>query len=126
VPFAIVQSFPSGYFIFSDGDIGRAAAELGVVGLGLLAAIVFGIVPNVHRAARGLADTPSADLALGIGPLLVATGVLILIGSPFSSAPHGIMWWFLAGAIIRMAMAGDEQGATSEAESHASRGVRAT
>ncbi len=109
VPFAIVQSFPSGYFIFSDGDIGRAAAELGIVGLGLLAAIVFGIVPNVHRAARALVATPSADLALGIGPLLVATGVLILIGSPFSSAPHGIMWWFLAGAVFRLEMVSGER-----------------
>jgi hypothetical protein len=104
VPFGIVSSQPPGYFVFSDGDIGRAAVEMGIVGLVLLAVIVFGILPTVARATRVLRNTHSEDLGLGIGPLLLATGVLLLIGSPFSSAPHGILWWFLAGAMFKLAM----------------------
>ncbi len=109
VPFAIVQSKPEGYFVFSDGDIGRAAVEMGIVGLALLAAIVMGIVPPIARATRFLSRSSAQDLALGIGPLLIATGVLILIGSPLSAAPHGIIWWFLAGALFKLAMLDDDR-----------------
>ncbi len=109
VPFAIVQRMGTDYFVFSDGDIGRAAVEMGFLGLALLASIVLGIIPQVARATRVLVRTRADDLALGVGPLLVATGVLILIGSPLSTAPHGIMWWFLAGALFKLAMMDTEQ-----------------
>lgn len=104
VPFAIATGMPAGYFVFSDGDAGRAAVEMGVVGLVLLALLVFVLLPFAHRAARVLRASAQDDLALGIGPLVLGTGVLVLIGSPLSTAPHGVIWWFLFGALVKVAM----------------------
>ena len=104
VPFQITRSMPSGYFVFSDGDIGRAAVELGVVGLFLLAAVVVGLIPYAIRAAGALVHTISEDVALGIGALVISTGVLVLIGSPLTTAPHGTIWWFFLGALLKLAM----------------------
>lgn len=104
VPFAIAMGMPPGYFVFSDGDAGRAAVEMGVVGLALLALLVFGLLPFAHRATRILRRTEADDLALGVGPLVLGTGTLVLIGSPLSAVPHGVIWWFLFGALIKVAL----------------------
>ena len=69
-----------------------------------MAVLVFGLVPFAHRAARRLLKTGADDLALGIGPLLLGTGVIVLIGSPLSASPHGTVWWFLLGALVKTAM----------------------
>ena len=104
VPAALGAGMPPGYFVFSDGDIGRAAAEMGLIGLALLALLVFGLLPFAHRATKRLLKSVDEDLALGLGPLVLATGVLVLIGSPLSSAPHGTIWYFLFGALVKLAM----------------------
>jgi hypothetical protein len=39
-----------------------------------------------------------------MGALVLSGGVIIMIGSPLSSAPHGIIWWFFLGALVRLAM----------------------
>ena len=104
VPFPITSSAPTDYFVFTDGDIGRAAVELGWFGIAVMLLVIFGLVRYVPRASRMLLHTPAEDLALGIGPLLIATAVLILIGSPFATVPHGIIWWFFFGALLRLAM----------------------
>ena len=104
VPFSMVSAMPEGYFIPSDGDVGRAAVEMGLIGLLLLVVLVVGLLPYAHRAARQLLKTRDEDLALGIGPLVLGTGVLVLIGSPLSTAPHGAIWWFLFGALVKVAM----------------------
>ena len=104
VPFAITSRLPTSFFIFSDGDIGRAAVDMGVLGLVILAFIVFGLTPLTLKAARMLVATEEEGTALGIGGLVLSGGVIILIGSPLSSAPHGIIWWFFLGALVRLAM----------------------
>ena len=104
VPFSIVQSMPPDFFMPSDGDVGRAAVEMGLIGLALLAVLIFGLLPFAHRASRRLLGTGADDLALGIGPLLLGTGVIVLIGSPLSASPHGTIWWFLLGALVKTAM----------------------
>ena len=104
VPFAIAMGMPPRYFVFSDGDVGRAAVEMGLVGLALLALLVVGLLPYAHRATRMLRRTEVDDLALGVGSLVLGTGILVLIGSPLSTAPHGTIWWFLFGALIKVAM----------------------
>jgi hypothetical protein len=104
VPFAVTSRMPAGYFIFSDGDIGRAAVDMGVLGLIILAFIVFGLMPLALKAARMLIGTEDEGIALGMGALVLSGGVIILIGSPLSSAPHGIIWWFFLGALVRLAM----------------------
>ena len=95
---------PSDYFVFTDGDIGRAAIELGFVGVILLAIVVFGLIRYIPLAGRTLMGTQSEDLGLGIAPLIMAAAVFLLIGSPFSSVPHGIIWWFFFGALLKLAM----------------------
>lgn len=108
VPYMIFRSFPPGYFRGSDGDIGRAAVEMGVFGVLLLAMIVVALLPHAARAMRRLRGTPSQDLALGIGALVISTGVLVLIGSPLSSVPHATVWWFMFGALVKTRMIADE------------------
>jgi len=104
VPFTIFQSYPEGFFRGSDGDVGRAAVEMGVFGILLLLLIVGVILPNAARAVRYLRHTTSQDVVIGVGALVVSTGMLILIGSPLSSAPHGLIWWFLLGALFKLSI----------------------
>ncbi len=108
VPFQIFTAMPPGFFQGSDGDIGRAAVELGIFGLVLLFLIIVALLPHAARSTRQLADTPADDIALGLGPLVVSTGVILLIGSPLTSAPHGVIWWFFLGALLKLAMLDDE------------------
>ncbi len=104
VPFFVVNAQPQGFVVGSDGDIGRAAVEMGVVGVALLLLIVLGLLPAAARAVRTLRDADADDLALGAGALIGATGLIILIGSPLSSSPHALIWWILLGALLKLAL----------------------
>jgi len=103
VPFAIFRSYPPGYFRGSDGDIGRAAVELGFLGVLLLLGVAIGLVPAVWRAVRLLRRTAAQDIALGAGVPVLCTGAAILIGSPLAAAPHAIIWWFFLGVLLKLA-----------------------
>lgn len=109
VPFAIFQSYPEGFFRGSDGDIGRAAVEMGVFGICVLLLVVGVVLPHAAGAVRRLRHAANQDVVLGIGALVVSTGMLILIGSPLSSAPHGLIWWFLLGALLKLSITPDEE-----------------
>jgi hypothetical protein len=133
VPFAIVSRMPPHYFIFSDGDIGRAAVDMGALGLVVLAFIVLGLLPLAFKATRMLLGTDEEEIGLGIGALVLSGGVIILIGSPLSSAPHGIIWWFFLGALVRLAMLRSqadaeegEEGEEGEGEEEAEEEVEAS
>ena len=102
VPYFIVQSYPPDFITGSDGDAGRAAVEMGVFGLALLIVLLVGLLPYVAHAVRSLRGSPVEDAALGVGALVLATGVLLMIGSPLSSAPHATIWWFMAGALLKL------------------------
>lgn len=102
VPFAITSSMPAGFFIFSDGDIGRAAVELGIVGLVVLGFVVLGLIPYAGRAARRLVGGPDDDVAIGSAALVLSGSLSILIGSPLSATPHAIIWWFFFGALLKL------------------------
>ena len=117
VPFSIVTAMPADFFVFSDGDIGRAAVELGIIGLIILGIIALGIIPWAMRAVRLLVGTASEDIGLGIGALVVSVGLVILIGSPLSSAPHGIIWWFLLGALFKLTLLESEEDSSEPAHS---------
>lgn len=103
VPYTIMRSYPPGYIVGSDGDIGRAAVEMGVFGLVLLAVTMIVVLPYAARALRLLVKTPAEDLGLGFGALVLATGLTILIGSPLSSVPHATIWWFFLGSLLKLA-----------------------
>ena len=102
VPYTIMRSYPPGYIVGSDGDIGRAAVEMGVFGLALVALIVIALMPYAARAVRYLVGTRAEDIGLGFGALVVANGITILIGSPLSSTPHATIWWFVLGALLKL------------------------
>jgi hypothetical protein len=104
VPYFIVAAQPQGFIVGSDGDIGRAAVEMGLVGIALLLLIVVGLLPAAARAVRVLREGDADDIALGVGPLIGATGLTILIGSPLSATPHAIIWWVLLGALLKLSM----------------------
>lgn len=114
VPFAITQRMPTDYFVFTDGDIGRAAVEMGLFGLVVLLLIVVAVVLYAPPALRTLRGSNADATALGIGPLLMASAVGIFIGSPLSSIPHGLIWWFLFGALMKLAMMRSQELATSD------------
>jgi len=106
VPYRWAVSMPRNFFVWSDGDIGRAAVEMGVLGLLLLGVIVFFLLPVCYRSVRALldGDRDGEDIAFGVGALVLSTGGLVLIGSPLSTVPHGIIWWFFLGALIKLAV----------------------
>lgn len=104
VPFGINMRLPANFIVFSDGDIGRAAVELGILGLMVLGFIIFGLLPRMLAAARLMVRSDASDLALGIGALVLSGGVIILIGSPLSTTPHALIWWFLFGALVGLAI----------------------
>ena len=104
VPFSIFQSYPEGFFRGSDGDIGRAAVEMGVFGIALLLLVIAVVLPYAARSIKQLRHSASQDVVVGIGALVVSTGMMILIGSPLSSSPHGLIWWFLLGALFKLSM----------------------
>jgi hypothetical protein len=104
VPFAITSRMPRDYFVFTDGDIGRAGVELGIVGIAILVLILIALFRYIPWAIKTLRQGPAQDFALGAGSLVFATALLLLIGSPFSAVPHGIIWWFFFGALIKLAL----------------------
>jgi hypothetical protein len=104
VPYTIMRSYPPGYIVGSDGDIGRAAVEMGIFGLLLLVLILVALMPYAARAMRQAIDTEAEDLGLGLGALVLASGIMLLIGSPLSSTPHAMIWWFFLGALLRLAV----------------------
>ena len=119
VPYTIYRSFPQGYFRGSDGDIGRAAVEMGVFGIILLVVIVVALLPHAARAMRHLVGSHAEDVGLGCGALIISTGVLLLIGSPLSSVPHATIWWFLLGALLKLSMLRSEDEAVAVAQAEA-------
>jgi hypothetical protein len=80
---------------------------MGVFGLLLLLLILVALLPYAARATKALVGTRAEDLALGAGALVLANGILILIGSPLSSAPHATIWWFLLGALLKLTVLED-------------------
>ncbi len=109
VPFAISSRLPQDYFVFSDGDIGRASVEMGVFGVLVLGVVIMLILKFLPMALKILLPSSSRHVALALGPLVLSTSVAILIGSPLSSIPHGLIWWFLFGALVRLAIMQNEQ-----------------
>jgi len=122
VPFLVTSRMPAGYFVFSDGDTGRAAVEMGVLGMFWLAVVVIGLLPRMAGVARRLARGPDDDLAIGVGALILSTAIVILVGSPLSAIPHAVIWWFLFGALVRLGAFHAEARAAFETDEAADAG----
>ena len=99
-----------------DGDIARAAVQLGTFGLLLLALTLVIVIPRAARSVWTLRRTADADVALGIGAIVLSTGVMFLIGTPLSSVPQATIWWFMLGGLFKLETLHNE-GASAEAES---------
>ena len=87
---------------------------MGVFGIALLLLVVGVVLPYAARSIKQLRQTASQDVAIGIGALVVSTGMMILIGSPLSSAPHGLIWWFLLGALFKLSLMPRQEGHFSD------------
>jgi hypothetical protein len=120
VPFIITSKLPRDYFVFSDGDIGRASVEMGVFGILSLGIVIFLIVRFLPMGLRVVLPSDSSRyVGLAIGPLILSTALAILIGSPLSSIPHGLIWWFLFGALIKLAMIEAEESSPPPGDEYA-------
>lgn len=102
VPFYMLQQYPELQLVFSDGDFGRVMVEMGVVGLILLAYILAVAIKGGLASLRALRATPSEDVALAIFGSGMMVAITTLVGSPFLSIPHGLLWWFFMGALFKL------------------------
>jgi O-antigen ligase len=102
VPFYMLQQYPELQLVFSDGDFGRVMVEMGVVGLILLAYIMVVAIKGGLASLRALRSTPSEDVGLAIFGSGMMVGITTLVGSPFLSIPHGLLWWFFMGALFKL------------------------
>lgn len=57
-------------------------------------------IPATPARTDRWTDVGRAVAEMGV----VSTGVLLLIGSPLSTAAHGMIWWFLLGAMLKLSM----------------------
>ncbi|MCX7752083.1 MAG: O-antigen ligase family protein [Blastocatellia bacterium] len=103
VPFFMGRWYPTFHPIFADGDFGRILVEMGVIGLVMLALLLGTALRSAWRALQRLKGTPDEEIALAIvcGAFMVSAGTLV--GSPLLSIPHGMLWWFFLGAVLKLA-----------------------
>jgi O-antigen ligase len=103
VPFFMGRWYPTFHPIFADGDFGRIMIEMGVLGVVLLALLLGTALRGAWRALQRLRGTPDEEVALAIvcGAFMIGAGTLV--GSPLLSIPHGMLWWFFLGAVLKLA-----------------------
>ncbi len=102
VPFFMGQWYPTFQPIFSDGDFGRIMIEMGILGLGLLSVLLGTALRSAWRALRRLKGTADEEIALAIVSGAFMLGAGTLVGSPLLSIPHGMLWWFFLGAVLKL------------------------
>lgn len=85
-----------------DGDLGRLAVDMGIVGLVVffLALIMGGI--TAFKMLKDLRDSSLATVALPAGSWFLISAICMPIGSPFLSIPVGPLTWFFLGSLLRL------------------------
>lgn len=102
VPFFMGQWYPTFHLLFADGDFGRIMIEMGVLGLVALVLLLGTALRSAWRAVRRLKGTPEEEIALAIVSGAFMMGIGTLVGSPLLSIPHGMLWWFFLGAVLKL------------------------
>jgi hypothetical protein len=101
-PMSLAQYFGEFEMWGVDGDLGKTMAELGIVGVGVIAWVLFaGICDGWEMVGRRRLD-PEGTLGLGAICAFAIAVVTFPIGSPFIGIPLGVLTWFFLGAAIKV------------------------
>ncbi|MBX3746512.1 MAG: hypothetical protein KF833_14485 [Verrucomicrobiae bacterium] len=85
-----------------DGDLGKTMAEMGIVGVGVVAwLLIAGLLDGTRILLRRRLDRVGT-LALGAVCAFLIAAITFPIGSPFIGIPLGVLTWFFLGAVIRL------------------------
>jgi hypothetical protein len=105
VPFILGRLGLLGDFAFHqvDGDLGRLAVDMGIIGLIVFASVMLISSKEAFRLLKLLRDTPLATVALPSGAWFLIAVFCVPIGSPFLAIPIGPLTWYFLGALVRMA-----------------------
>lgn len=85
-----------------DGDLGKTMAELGIVGVVVIAWVLFAGMADGWSILRRRRQDPVGTLALGAVCAFAIATVTFPIGSPFIGIPLGVLTWFFLGAAIKV------------------------
>lgn len=85
-----------------DGDLGKTMAELGIVGVIVVAMVLIsGMRDGIGILLRRRTD-PVGTLALGAVCAFAIAFITFPIGSPFIGIPLGVLTWFFLGAAVKL------------------------
>ncbi len=85
-----------------DGDLGKTMAELGVVGLVVMAYLLAAALTDGFGLLYRRRNDPVGTLALGGVCAFAIAVVTFPIGSPFIGIPLGVLTWFFLGAAVKL------------------------
>lgn len=87
-----------------DGDMGRLAVDMGLVGIFVFVGLLTAAVMDAFRNMKGLRDTPLTVVGVPAGAMFMIAVVTVPTGSPFLSIPNGALLWFFLGALERLTL----------------------
>lgn len=85
-----------------DGDLGKTMAELGIVGVFVVAWLLISGLLDGGRILRRRRFDRVGTLALGAVCAFLIAAITFPIGSPFIGIPLGVLTWFFLGAVLRL------------------------
>ncbi len=102
-----------------DGDMGRIAVDMGIIGLILFGVLGYVGMTDSFRWMNKLRNSPLGVIGLPAGCMFILALLQLTYGSPFLGIPGGVLLWFFLGAMRRLvedyekyqAAAGDEGAA---------------
>lgn len=102
LPMSLRQYFPSYEIWGVDGDLGKAMAELGVVGVGVLAWLFAAGLKDGFEVLRRRRMDSVGTMALASFCTFTIAVIQFPIGSPFIGIPLGVLTWFFLGAALKL------------------------
>ena len=104
IPFVLVRMAAESNFQFRgvDGEVGRLAVDMGLVGLIVYAFMMISGAIDAIRNMSKLRDTPLAVVGVPAGAMFLIALTIVFTGSPFLAIPAGPLFWFFLGALERL------------------------
>ena len=88
--------------IGTDSDLGRAAVEMGFLGLLLVGYLIGAMVFHALRAGNRLRAGPSGSLASPLTALIVGFLPAIFLGNPLYGPPASLLIWSSLGVLLKL------------------------
>jgi hypothetical protein len=85
-----------------DSEYGRAAIEMGGVGLILILYLVGSLVVSTVRAGLALRGTRYGEMASALAALLLGYLPITLLGSPLYGPPISLLIWLSLGTLLKL------------------------